>query len=124
VAAVNDGGQQPSSSVAAAGGNNSNHDYVSINDLLQNMTDNDGGGDGEQDDVLEPDDVELFQNLANRMKHDDNAYRKYVEDPECYDRRSEKKKKKYDTKLCVRREFPVCIKNHMCYYIVHAIFMS
>jgi hypothetical protein len=31
------------------------------------MTDNDGDGDGEQDDVLEPDDVELFQNLANCM---------------------------------------------------------
>jgi hypothetical protein len=70
-AAVNDGGQQPSSSSAAAGGDSSNHDYISINDLLQDMTDNDGGGDGEQDDVLEPDDVELFQNLANYMDQDD-----------------------------------------------------
>jgi hypothetical protein len=35
------------------------------------MTDNDGDGDGEQDDVLEPDDVELFQNLANHMDLDD-----------------------------------------------------
>jgi hypothetical protein len=66
-AAVNDGGQQPSSLAAAAGSNSSNYDYISINDLLQDMTDNDGDGDDEQDDVLEPDDVELFQNLANRM---------------------------------------------------------
>jgi hypothetical protein len=35
------------------------------------MIDNDGDGDGEQDDVLEPDDVELFQNLANCMDQDD-----------------------------------------------------
>jgi hypothetical protein len=70
-AVVNDGGQQPSSSSAAAGDDSSNHDYISINDLLQDMIDNDGGGDGEQDDVLEPDNVELFQNLANRMDQDD-----------------------------------------------------
>jgi hypothetical protein len=71
VVAVNDGGQQPSSSSAAAGGNSSNHDYISINDFLHDMANNDGGRDGEQDDVLEPDDVELFQNLANHMKQDD-----------------------------------------------------
>jgi len=45
-----------------------------------------------------------------------NTYKKYVEDPDCYDWRSENKKKKYDTKLCMRREFPVRMKNRMCYY--------
>ena len=44
-----------------------------------------------------------------------------MEDPESYDRRSEKKKQKYGTKLRIRRQFPVCMKNRMCYYIVHAI---
>jgi hypothetical protein len=62
---VNDGGQQPSSSTVAAGGDNANHDYISINDLLQDIADNDGGGDGEQGDVLGPEDAELFENLAN-----------------------------------------------------------
>lgn len=39
-----------------------------------------------------------------------SAYRKYVEDPDYYDRRSEKKKKQnYGTKLRVRRQFP-CAK--------------
>jgi hypothetical protein len=46
-AVVNDGGQQPSSLAAAAGSDSSNHDYISINDLLQDMTDNDCDGDGE-----------------------------------------------------------------------------
>ena len=36
-----------------------------------------------------------------------NAYKKYVQDPDCYDRRSEKKKIKNGTKLKLRREFPV-----------------
>jgi hypothetical protein len=48
---------------------------------------------------------------------------KYLKDPDCYDQRSEKKKQKYGTKLCVRWPFPVCIKNHVllhraCYLYV------
>jgi hypothetical protein len=69
--AVNDGGQQPSSSTAAADGDSANRDYISINDLLQDMTDNDGGEDGEQGDVLGPEDAKIFENLANRMDQDD-----------------------------------------------------
>ena len=38
-----------------------------------------------------------------------------------YDRRSEHKKQKYGTKLCIRRQFPIRMKNLMCYYIVHDI---
>ena len=52
-----------------------------------------------------------------------SAYKKYVEDPNFYDRRFESKKKKYGTKLGVRRDFPIRMKNRMCYYIVHAIYM-
>jgi hypothetical protein len=44
---VNDGGQQPSSLAAATGDDSANHDYITISDLLQDMVDNDGGGDGE-----------------------------------------------------------------------------
>jgi hypothetical protein len=36
-----------------------------------------------------------------------NAYKKYVKDPNCYDRRSKKKKIKNGMKLKLRREFPV-----------------
>jgi hypothetical protein len=38
-----------------------------------------------------------------------SAYKKYLKDPKCYDRRSEKKKKKYGMKLKLRRKFPVRI---------------
>jgi hypothetical protein len=43
-----------------------------------------------------------------------------VQDPECYDRRSEKKN---GTTLKIRRQFPVRIKSCMCYYIVHALYI-
>jgi hypothetical protein len=66
--AVNDRGQQPSASTIATGEDSVNHDYISIHDLFEDMADNDGGGrDGEQIDVLGPEDAELFQNIANRM---------------------------------------------------------
>jgi hypothetical protein len=70
---VNDGGQQPSASTVATGGDSANCDYISIHDLFKDMADNDGGGggDGEQIDVLGPEDAELFQNIANRMDQDD-----------------------------------------------------
>jgi hypothetical protein len=38
-----------------------------------------------------------------------NTYRKYMEDPDCYNRRSEKKKQQWGTKLRLRREFPVLL---------------
>ena len=40
-----------------------------------------------------------------------------MEDPDCYNRRSESKKQKYGTKLHLRRDFPVPMKKLMCYYI-------
>jgi hypothetical protein len=61
---MNDGGQQPSSSTVATGDDSANHDYIIIHDLFEDMVDNDGGGgDGEQIDVLGPEDAELFQIL-------------------------------------------------------------
>ena len=65
--------QQPSSSPAArADSDTGNHDYVKINELLQDMAANDGGGDcDEQIDFLGPEDAEIFKNLANRMDQDD-----------------------------------------------------
>ena len=80
VTTEHDGGQQPSSSSAAADGhdtavgNNADRDYITMDDLLQDMA-NDGGrgsnGDGEAATVMEPEDVELFEGLANRLDHDD-----------------------------------------------------
>jgi hypothetical protein len=69
---VNDGGQQPTSSIATAGSYSANRDYVNTHDLLKNM-DNDGGGDADEqgDVVLGPKDVEIFENVANRMDPDD-----------------------------------------------------
>jgi hypothetical protein len=67
---VNDGGQQPSSSTAAVGDDSVKRDYMSINDVLENITtDNDDGEHG--DVVLGPKDAEIFENVANRMDQDD-----------------------------------------------------
>jgi hypothetical protein len=67
---VNDGGQQPSSSTAAVGDDSVKRDYMSINDLLENITaDNDDGEHG--DVVLGPEDAEIFENVANCMDQDD-----------------------------------------------------
>jgi len=59
---VNGRGQQPSPSTAAtAGGDSANHDYINIDELLQDMAGNDGDGDGdEQGDLLGPEDAEIF----------------------------------------------------------------
>jgi hypothetical protein len=49
VTAQHNGGQQPSSSTVAAGGHgttagdNANRDYITMDDLLQDMAANDGG---------------------------------------------------------------------------------
>jgi hypothetical protein len=42
-----------------------------LSDLLQDNGDDDGGGDGDQVDTLLPEDVELFEDVANRFDHDD-----------------------------------------------------
>ena len=50
---VNERGQQPSSSTTTGGGDSVNHDYINIDQLLQDMAGNDGDGDGhEEGDLL------------------------------------------------------------------------
>ena len=70
---VNERGQQRSSSTATAGGNDrANRDYyINIDDLIQYMGGNGGGGNGEQGEILGPEGAEIFENLANRMNQDD-----------------------------------------------------
>ena len=70
---MNERGQQPSSPTATAGGNDrANHDYyINIDDLIQYMGGNDGGGDGEQGEILGPEGAEIFENLANHMDQGD-----------------------------------------------------
>ena len=47
--------------MATAGGDSANHDYINIDELLQDMAGNDGDGDGdEQGDLLGPEDAEIF----------------------------------------------------------------
>jgi hypothetical protein len=65
VTAKHDGGQQPSSAAVAGGhstaaADNADRDYITTDDLLQDMADNGGrggDGDGEQAAVMEPEDV-------------------------------------------------------------------
>ena len=67
---VNETEQQPSS--ATARGDSANRDYINIDELLQDMACNDGDGHGdEQGDLLEPEDAEIFENLANHMDQGD-----------------------------------------------------
>ena len=47
------------------------------------------------------------ENVVDTTGFSYSAYKKYVQDPECYDRRSETKKIKYGTKLKLRHQFPV-----------------
>ena len=49
----------------------------------------------------------LVKNVVDTSGLSYSAYKKYVQDPDCYDRRSEKKKIKYGTKLKLRRDFLV-----------------
>ena len=67
--AANERGQHLSSLSA---GESVNHDYVNIDELLEDIADNDGDGDcDEHSDFLGPEDAEIFENLANQMDQDD-----------------------------------------------------
>jgi hypothetical protein len=70
-AVENDGGQQPSEGVAAASDDNASRDYITMADLLQDVADNDGGGNGHPViDMLRPEDAELLEEIANCLDHD------------------------------------------------------
>jgi hypothetical protein len=68
-------GQPGSSSAAtAAADDNVDCDYITVEDLLQDMAEDDSGGgdgDGEEATMGDPRDVELFEQIANRLDHDD-----------------------------------------------------
>jgi hypothetical protein len=70
-AAVNDGGQQPSAGATAVGDDNASPDYITMTDLLQDMADDDGSGDGDLVITLLPKDAKLLKEVANRLNHDD-----------------------------------------------------
>jgi hypothetical protein len=76
-ATVNDGGQQPSTGVD----DNASREYITMSDLLQDMGDDDAGEDSDLVDTLLPEDVELFEEVANRLNHDDIlfGYPKWLE---------------------------------------------
>ena len=59
---MNGRGQQPSPSTAAtAGSDSANHDYINIDELLQDMAVNNGDGDGDgKGDLLGLKDAEIF----------------------------------------------------------------
>jgi hypothetical protein len=66
--AANDGGQQPSAGAAAASDDNVSHDYITMADLLQDVADNDGSGNGDlMIDMLCPEDAELLEEIADRL---------------------------------------------------------
>ena len=66
--------QQTSSAVTgglnnAATSDNADRDYITMDDLLQDMADNDDGDDGEP--VRDPETTNHFESIANRLDHDD-----------------------------------------------------
>jgi hypothetical protein len=73
--------EQQTSSAAADGhgnaaiGDNADRDYITMDDLLQDTADDDGGGSGDAGDggepVRDPETVELFESIANCLDHDD-----------------------------------------------------
>jgi hypothetical protein len=72
--AVNiDKGEQPSTRGAAAASDddNASREYITMSDLLQDMGDDDGGGDGDLVDTLLPKDMKLFVEVANHLGYDD-----------------------------------------------------
>jgi hypothetical protein len=71
-AVANDGGQQPSAGATAASGDNASHDYITMADMLEDVADDDGDGNGDSViDTLHPEDAELLEEIANHMDHDD-----------------------------------------------------
>ena len=73
MAAVN-AKQQTSSVVGGGHGNaatsdNADRDYITMDDLLQNMVDDDDGNGHEP--VRDLETVDLFESIANRLDHDD-----------------------------------------------------
>jgi hypothetical protein len=68
-------GREPAASslsAAAAAPSNDTRDYVMMDDFFQDAMDNDGGGGGDEDvAVMDPQGVELMEEIANRHDEDD-----------------------------------------------------
>ena len=67
------GWQFASSSTARATSDDNIHDYITMEDLLQDMSANDdGGGDGDEDAAMkDPKGGEIMEEIANRLYKDD-----------------------------------------------------
>jgi hypothetical protein len=65
-------GEPASSSVGASNNDDGARDYITIEDILQDMADNDDDGrDGQEATLMEPEDMELFEGLANHLGEND-----------------------------------------------------
>jgi hypothetical protein len=66
-------GQPTSVSAAAAAGDNNARDYITMEDLFQDMAANDDSdGDGDEDAIVkDPEGAELLEEIANRLDQDD-----------------------------------------------------
>jgi hypothetical protein len=77
MAAVNVEQQTSSAAVGghdnAATDDNADRDYITMDDLLQDMADDDDGDGGEP--VRDPDTMGLFESITNRLDHDDILFR-------------------------------------------------
>jgi hypothetical protein len=67
------GGEQllAGGATAASDDDNASRAYITMSDLLQDIGDDYGSGDGDPVDTLLPEDAELFEDVANRFDHDD-----------------------------------------------------
>jgi hypothetical protein len=66
-------GRQPTSSSAAATSDDNARDYITMENLFQDMAvDDDGGGDGDEDAAMrDPEGAELMEEIANCLDKDD-----------------------------------------------------
>jgi hypothetical protein len=64
-----------STAAAPAGTDNGARDYITVEDIIQDMADGaDGGGDGQEATVKEPEDVQLIEDLVNHIDEDDVVF--------------------------------------------------
>jgi hypothetical protein len=65
----------PSAAAAPTENDNSARDYITVEDILQEMPDSaDGGGDGQEFTMKEPEDVQLVEDLVNHIDEDDVVF--------------------------------------------------
>jgi hypothetical protein len=69
-------GRQPASSLVAAASDDNAHDYITMEDLFQDMAaDDDSGGDADEEAIVRDlEGAELLEEIANRIDEDDILY--------------------------------------------------